>query len=84
MNKYEETVPKTEDNAAAMADVWTTMEFCLDVTNRLVKNNEETDVTVKRLLAEIDRPDINVVRCCRLKSRGAKPGIVKVHFTLSS
>ncbi len=85
MNRYEETVPKTEDNAVAMADVRTAMEFDPDVTivaiNLPEKETEELDETVKRLLTEIEHPDITVVRCRRLQSRGGKPGIVKVQFT---
>ncbi len=45
------------------------------------KDTEELDVTVKRLLTKIDHPDITVMRCRRLQSRGGKPGLVKVQFT---
>ncbi len=39
MSKYEETAPKTEDNAAAMAGVWSAMDLYLDVT--IVASGEE-------------------------------------------
>ncbi len=39
--------------------------------------NEELDFTVKRLLAEIEHPDITAVNCHRLQPGGGKPGIAK-------
>ncbi len=76
MDKYDQTMqtaPTTEDKAAAMADVWAAMELDLDATlvftNLLVKNNEELDVTIKRLLAESHLPDISVKLCVIVSSR---------------
>ena len=70
MNRYEETVLKMEDNAVEMADLRTAMEFDPDVTivaiNLPEKDTGELDVTVNRLLSEIEHPHITVVRCRRL------------------
>ncbi len=67
MNRYEETVPKMEDNAVAMADVPTAMEFDLDVTmvaiNLPEKDTAELDVTVKRLLTETENPRHHCSAC---------------------